>query len=375
MNTPYLLFSAHQDACLRRRAPRSTRSAFLLAAVLAWAFSYPAASQELRTPVTSPENAGKAESLNQNLPSKNLAVPATSNAPALDSSSTQRTATEVATGSLISSVAIVPAGQRVSVRIEGKGRLDAQAVRLQNPERLVLDFAATRLALQERVIPSEAAAIRSVRLGQYRPDVARLVIDLTAAIPYEVAHDGSSLVIYLGTQGMNAKPSGGSAAPIAAGRTNPPAGSQPPVATNKIEAQKPPNTQVTVLPRQSTEFSSHPSVLSGKSEVALGSPATTAVVQQPLTQATPDKTQSQVKDPQTPSAATVSATTNSQPAKHILTPFGEINGPTTPSAQASPPSVQGQNPQPNSTTPQQTTVPTKDLAKPPQPAAVPAAAQ
>jgi len=375
MNTPYLLFSAHQDACLRRRAPRSTRSAFLLAAVLAWAFIYPAASQELRTPVTSPENAGKAESLNQNLPSKNLAMPATSNAPALDSSSTQRAATEVATGSLISSVAIVPAGQRVSVRIEGKGRLDAQAVRLQNPERLVLDFAATRLALQERVIPSEAAAIRSVRLGQYRPDVARLVIDLTAAIPYEVAHDGSSLVIYLGTQGMNAKPSGGSAAPIAAGRTNPPAGSQPPVATNKIEAQKPPNTQVTVLPRQSTEFSSHPSVLSGKSEVALGSPATTAVVQQPLTQATPDKTQSQVKDPQTPSAATVSATTNSQPAKHILTPFGEIKGPTTPSAQASPPSVQGQNPQPNSTTPQQTTVPTKDLAKPPQPAAVPAAAQ
>ena len=207
MNIPCSLRSANQEICLSRRADRSTCSAFIVAALLAWTFSYPAAAQEPKNQVSSPESAASAKPLNPNPPAKNLAMPATSNGPALDSSSTQKVPGEVATASLISSVAIAPVGQRMSVRIEGKGRLDAQVVRLRNPERLVLDFAGTRLALQERVIPSDGAPIRSLRLGQYHPDVARLVINLAAAIPYEVAHDGSSFVIYLGAQATYSKPS------------------------------------------------------------------------------------------------------------------------------------------------------------------------
>src|ERR1700704_1343638 len=67
---------------------------------------------------------------------------------------------------------------------------------MQNPDRLVLDFAGARLAVQKTVIPGIAAPVRGVRIGQYRPDVARVVFDLTTATPYEVSRDGAAVVIY-----------------------------------------------------------------------------------------------------------------------------------------------------------------------------------
>jgi type IV pilus assembly protein PilQ len=101
-----------------------------------------------------------------------------------------------AAGAVISSVAITQAPERSAVRVEGDGRLDVHAGRMQNPERLVLDFAGARLAVQKTVIPGISAPVRGVRIGQYRPDVARVVVDLTTVTPYRVARDGDSVVIY-----------------------------------------------------------------------------------------------------------------------------------------------------------------------------------
>ena len=101
---------------------------------------------------------------------------------------------------VISSVAVTQASARSSVRVEGEGELYARATRMQNPDRLVLDFTGTRMAVQKTVIPGVSAPVRGVRLGQYRPDVARVVIDLTAATPYQIAHEGSALVISFDTQ-------------------------------------------------------------------------------------------------------------------------------------------------------------------------------
>jgi type IV pilus assembly protein PilQ len=70
---------------------------------------------------------------------------------------------------------------------------------MQNPERLVLDFAGARLAVQKTVIPGISAPVRGVRIGQYRPDVARVVVDLTTATPYQVSRDGEAVVIYFET--------------------------------------------------------------------------------------------------------------------------------------------------------------------------------
>jgi len=108
----------------------------------------------------------------------------------------QTPAGATAAGAVISSVAITQAPERSAVRVEGEGRLDVHAGRMQNPERLVLDFAGARLAVQKTVIPGISAPVRGVRIGQYRPDVARVVVDLTTVTPYRVARDGDAVVIY-----------------------------------------------------------------------------------------------------------------------------------------------------------------------------------
>src|SRR6266852_387437 len=108
---------------------------------------------------------------------------------------TQAPAGATGTAAVISSIAITQAPQRSAVRVEGEGRLDVHAGRMQNPDRLVLDFAGARLAVQKTVIPGISAPVRGVRVGQYRPDVARVVIDLTTATPYQVSRDGEAVVI------------------------------------------------------------------------------------------------------------------------------------------------------------------------------------
>src|ERR1700676_575773 len=95
------------------------------------------------------------------------------------------------TPTVISSVAILQsASQRASVRVEGEGKLEARAARLQNPERLVLDFNGARLGSQKTVIAGALAPILGVRLGQFRDDVGRGVIDLTEASHFKLSHDG-----------------------------------------------------------------------------------------------------------------------------------------------------------------------------------------
>jgi type IV pilus assembly protein PilQ len=122
-----------------------------------------------------------------------LASLASSAAPLL--SQTRAAAAATTGGAVISSVAVTQAAARSSVRVEGEGELFARATRMQNPDRLVLDFADTRMAVQKSVIPGVSAPVRGVRLGQFRPDVARVVIDLTAASPYQIGHEGNAIVI------------------------------------------------------------------------------------------------------------------------------------------------------------------------------------
>ena len=113
---------------------------------------------------------------------------------------TQEPAGATATSAVISSVAITQAPQRASVRVEGEGRLDVHASRMQNPERLVLDFSGARMAVNKTVIPGESEPVRDVRLGQYRANVARVVVDLASVSPYQISHDGAAVVIFFDAQ-------------------------------------------------------------------------------------------------------------------------------------------------------------------------------
>jgi type IV pilus assembly protein PilQ len=115
----------------------------------------------------------------------------------------QEPAGATSTAAVISSVAIMQEPQRAAIRVEGEGRLDVHAARMQNPERLVLDFSGAKMSVQKTSIPGVSAPVRGVRMGQFRPDVARVVIDLTAAAPYQIAHEGEAVVVYFVTEAQS----------------------------------------------------------------------------------------------------------------------------------------------------------------------------
>ena len=100
---------------------------------------------------------------------------------------------------VISSVAITQAPEHSAVRVEGEGKLDVRAARMQHPDRLVLDFVGARLAVHKTVLPGVSAPVLGVRMAQYQPNVARVVIDLTAATPYNVSRDGEAVVVSFST--------------------------------------------------------------------------------------------------------------------------------------------------------------------------------
>jgi type IV pilus assembly protein PilQ len=129
---------------------------------------------------------------------------------------TQELAGATTTPAVISSVAILQSAlQRASVRVEGEGKLDARAARMQNPDRLVLDFTGARLGAQKTEIPSVVAPVLGVRLGQFRSNVVRVVIDLTEAAHFQLSHDGTAVVVVFNEQ--PAAPAGASVTRSASG--------------------------------------------------------------------------------------------------------------------------------------------------------------
>jgi len=123
----------------------------------------------------------------------------------------QEPAGATSTAAVISSVAITQEPQRAAIRVEGAARLELHTSRMQNPERLVLDFSGARLGVQRTVIPGVSAPVRGVRIGQFRPDIARVVVDLTGETPYQITHEGDALVVYFQ---MQATPNAGGVAPV-----------------------------------------------------------------------------------------------------------------------------------------------------------------
>ena len=151
----------------------------------------------------------------------------------------QESASANTTAAVISSVAITQEPQRAAIRVEGAGKLDVHPVRLQNPERLVLDFNGAKLSVQKTTIPGVSAPVRGVRMAQFRPDIARVVIDLTGSAPYEISHDGSAVVVYLKTAAGDAN------APTAAASAAPAAPKKEIAASNKAAEA---DTQASVTP-------------------------------------------------------------------------------------------------------------------------------
>jgi len=89
----------------------------------------------------------------------------------------------------IENVGVSRKDRQAEVRVEGKGALSYRTFRLGDPDRLVLDFSDALVRMARKPIPSDVQPVRAVRVGQYKADVARVVIDLASEVPYTIRED------------------------------------------------------------------------------------------------------------------------------------------------------------------------------------------
>ena len=84
---------------------------------------------------------------------------------------------------------------RTEVNISGSGALTYHAMRLHNPDRLVLDFANAHLRTSETHLASNLDPVREIRFAQFTPEVSRVVIDLRQPAAYNIVQDGDTVSV------------------------------------------------------------------------------------------------------------------------------------------------------------------------------------
>jgi len=95
----------------------------------------------------------------------------------------------------IEHVRLEQAGNDTAVNVTGDGPLTYHVLRLSNPDRIVLDFSGTHVKTSEHNIASNLDPVRQVRLAQFSPDVARVVIELRAPAPYTISAKGNTVTV------------------------------------------------------------------------------------------------------------------------------------------------------------------------------------
>ncbi|MFZ1204395.1 MAG: type IV pilus secretin PilQ [Candidatus Acidiferrales bacterium] len=121
------------------------------------------------------------------------AAPTPSIAPVTAKSTDMTRATEGAPA--IRQIHLTQDAGRTEVNISGSGALTYHAMRLHNPDRLVLDFTGARLKTSENHLASNLDPIREIRLAQFTPEVSRVVIDLRQPAAYSIAQDGDTVSV------------------------------------------------------------------------------------------------------------------------------------------------------------------------------------
>ena len=111
------------------------------------------------------------------------------------SAKSAETKTAGATFESINQVKLAQNGEQTEVNVVGSGHLTYHATRLQNPDRLVLDFSGSHLKTSQKQIASNLDPVREIRLAQFSPEVSRIVIDLRQPARYNINSVGNSVTV------------------------------------------------------------------------------------------------------------------------------------------------------------------------------------
>jgi type IV pilus assembly protein PilQ len=89
-------------------------------------------------------------------------------------------------------------GDAVEVRITADGALKYKAFRLESPSRLVIDLDGVKNGVTRGPVTVDDDIVKRVRVAQFQPTVARVVIDLAHKTEYTIANDGDQLRVAFG---------------------------------------------------------------------------------------------------------------------------------------------------------------------------------
>src|SRR6266403_1178577 len=95
---------------------------------------------------------------------------------------------------LIEKVQAIDLGQHVQVRVVGNGALSCRPFLLAAPDRLVLDCPGAHVRAGSTPTRVNLDPVLSVRVGQFKTNVARVVVELAGQAPYTVDADGTGQV-------------------------------------------------------------------------------------------------------------------------------------------------------------------------------------
>jgi type IV pilus secretin PilQ/predicted competence protein len=97
----------------------------------------------------------------------------------------------------LTDVSVDRQGDVIAVRVKTSGPAEYQATLIDSPPRLVIDLADTTYTWSKSRAPQELAPLREIRGSQWRPGVARLVIELVHPVDYRIDPGSDGLVVQL----------------------------------------------------------------------------------------------------------------------------------------------------------------------------------
>src|SRR6266436_7990774 len=96
---------------------------------------------------------------------------------------------------LIEKVQAIDLGQHVQVRVVGDGALSCAHFILAAPDRLVLDCTGAHVRAGSTPTRVNLDPVLSLRVGQFKTNVARVVVDLAGQAPFTVGADGNKVLV------------------------------------------------------------------------------------------------------------------------------------------------------------------------------------
>lgn len=104
---------------------------------------------------------------------------------------------DIPTRGRVWSIAVMPTSAGADIVLSLDSSVTLRHFALENPSRIVVDFGGAALAIPSNYDGKTRGPVRNIRLSQFRPDTARVVIDLDSAHSYAAVRVGAQVRITL----------------------------------------------------------------------------------------------------------------------------------------------------------------------------------